>query len=284
MRELFQVWGNTRMVVLTAICAAAYVAILVPFKAFTLIPGFTEIRPAAAIPVALSFLFGPAAAWGSAFGNLIGDVLGGTLGPGDLPGFAGNFLYGYLPYAVWRAFMGHAHPLASGVKGWIAYALAVATACLACGSVIGWGVDLMGLVPFAALGVIIVVNNLIVSAAIASVLVALLYGRVRDWGLLYFQIMEEERDEPPEETSPPGPSEGAKTAGRFAGARNVARFGAVLCIAGALAAFFAGLAISGGLHTGFGATAFAGGAKGTTTLAAGMAPGLTMMLIGAALL
>ncbi|TMA35458.1 MAG: QueT transporter family protein [Deltaproteobacteria bacterium] len=64
-------WGNTRMVVLTAICAALYAAILIPFKVVPLIPGITEFRPANAIPVVCSFLFGPAAAWGAAFGNLL---------------------------------------------------------------------------------------------------------------------------------------------------------------------------------------------------------------------
>jgi len=59
-------WSNTRMVVLTAISAALYAAILIPFKVVALIPGITEFRPANAVPVVCSFLFGPAAAWGSA--------------------------------------------------------------------------------------------------------------------------------------------------------------------------------------------------------------------------
>ena len=42
MAELFRMWSNTRMVVLTAICAALYAAILIPFKVVPLIPGITE--------------------------------------------------------------------------------------------------------------------------------------------------------------------------------------------------------------------------------------------------
>src|SRR5438876_659193 len=102
MRELFAMWSNTRMVVLTAICAALYAAILIPFKVVPLIPGITEFRPANAVPVVCSFLFGPAAAWGAAFGNLIGDFFGG-LGPGDLFGFFANLLYGLVPCLVWEA-------------------------------------------------------------------------------------------------------------------------------------------------------------------------------------
>ena len=71
-------WRNTRMVVLCAISAALYAAVLVPFKVVPLIPGVTELRPANAIPVVCSFLFGPAAAWGSAIGNMIGDFFGGV--------------------------------------------------------------------------------------------------------------------------------------------------------------------------------------------------------------
>ena len=73
MHELRLMWRNTRMVVLCAISAALYAAVLVPFKVVPLIPGVTELRPANAIPVVCSFLFGPAAAWGSAIGNMIGD-------------------------------------------------------------------------------------------------------------------------------------------------------------------------------------------------------------------
>ena len=100
MHELRLMWRNTRMVVLCAISAALYAAVLVPFKVVPLIPGVTELRPANAIPVVCSFLFGPAAAWGSAIGNMIGDFFGGV-GPGDIFGFFANLFYGYIPYKAW---------------------------------------------------------------------------------------------------------------------------------------------------------------------------------------
>src|SRR5499427_2698865 len=101
MSGLQLMWRNTRMVVLCAISAALYAAVLVPFKVVPLIPGVTELRPANAIPVVCSFLFGPAAAWGSAIGNMIGDFFGG-LGPGDIFGFFANIVYGYVPYKGWQ--------------------------------------------------------------------------------------------------------------------------------------------------------------------------------------
>src|SRR5499425_2577185 len=102
MREALAIWRNTRLVVLTAVSASLYAALLIPFKVLPLIPGVTELRPANAVPVVCSLLFGPAAAWGAAIGNIIGDFFGG-LGPGDLFGFAGNFLYGLIPYKAWDA-------------------------------------------------------------------------------------------------------------------------------------------------------------------------------------
>ena len=66
MREAVAMWRNTRLVVLTAVSASLYAAILIPFKVLPLIPGVTELRPANAVPVVCSFLFGPAGAWGAA--------------------------------------------------------------------------------------------------------------------------------------------------------------------------------------------------------------------------
>lgn len=263
------------MIVLTAISASAYVAVLLPFKGFVIIPGLTEVRPGAAIPIVLSFLFGPAAAWGAGFGNIIADTLGGMLGPGSIFGFIGNFFYGYLPYALWRAFMGDKNPVRSGLKGWLLFGIILIASCLVIGSIIGWGVDLFRLVPFGALGPIIAVNNFIASAAISTVLLALLYDRVRIWGLLYFRILEEENED----------SAAYLKGNSIPLARKTARIGAILCIAGAFLAFIPGIIIScDALGAGYGAAAFASDAKGTMAVAGGMAPGLLLILLGAILL
>lgn len=275
MRELFTMWRNTRMIVLTAICAAAYVAVLLPFKGLVIIPGLTEVRPGAAIPVVLSFLFGPAAAWGAGLGNLIADLLGGMFGPGSLFGFLGNFMYGYVPYAMWRALMGTANPLRSGVRGALVFAWVLVVNCLVIGSVIGWGADLLKLAPFGALGLIIAVNDLIASATIATILIALLYNRVAAWGLLYGQILDEtpETFGDDEVTAPP------------VRRSKLAVVGALLLTVGACVAFFTGLFISAeALSAGYGAAGFASQAKGSMAVAGGMAPGLILLFIGALLL
>ncbi|UCD57643.1 MAG: QueT transporter family protein, partial [Candidatus Hydrogenedentota bacterium] len=100
MREAFTMWKYTKMVVLVAVTAAFYAALVIPLKGIPIIPGITEFRPGAVIPVVFGLLFGPAGAWGAAFGNVIGDFFG-TFGIGSLFGFLGNFFYGFLAYKVW---------------------------------------------------------------------------------------------------------------------------------------------------------------------------------------
>ena len=257
-------WGNTRMIVLTAISAAAYVAVLLPFKGLVIIPGLTEVRPGGAIPIVMGFFFGPAAAWGSAFGNLIADALGGMLTPVSAFGFLANFIYAYIPYAFWRALMGRSNPVRSGVKGWLVYGVVIVTACLSIGSVIGWGGDLLKMAPFAALGLIITVNDFIATATIGTILIGLLYERVRGMGLMVDQVLDEES---------------VPSSGRI-------RLGVVFCVAGAAVAFFSGLLISGEmLGAGYGAAGFVPEAtRGTMAVGAGMVPGLLLLLVGLILL
>lgn len=239
MKELITMWKNTRMIVLTAVSAAVYAAVLIPFKvAIPLIPGFTEVRPANVLPIICSLMFGPAAAWGSAIGNTIADAFG-TFGIGTAFGFVGNFLYGFIPYKIWQAF-GKGEPVArtyrSSTKSliialvaglitalvvWaithyvmessaiyiivvsaiavflvlrflsVEYFLIILSASAACGVFIGWGVHVLGLVPFSALGNIIVINNFLASAVLGPILLPILYPVVKRMGLLYTDIMEE---------------------------------------------------------------------------------------------
>jgi energy-coupling factor transport system substrate-specific component len=177
------------MIVLTAICAALYAALLIPFKPLVIIPGLTEIRPASALPPTFSILFGPAGAWGSAIGNVIGDFLGGTLGWGSIFGFFGNFLYGYIPY---RIFKQAKHRMGLRKRDPFFIILASLLASITCGVIIGWGVDFLGIFPFAALANIISINNAIVSGILAPILILLLTRRVFRWKLHYSQCLGEE--------------------------------------------------------------------------------------------
>jgi len=187
MHELTHMWRNTRMVVLTAMCASFYAAVLIPFMVVPIIPGVTHFRPANALPVVCSFLFGPAAAWGAAIGNLIGDFFAG-LGPGDLFGFAGNFLYALAPYRLWRA-CGTGDPVPTTLGAWVLFVVVVATAAALCASTVGFGLQVLGFVPFAVLANVVLVNNLVTALVLGPLLLAILYPRVRRVRLLYADVM-----------------------------------------------------------------------------------------------
>jgi energy-coupling factor transport system substrate-specific component len=262
MREIVTMWANTRMVVLAALTAALYAALLIPFKPIPIIPGFTEIRPAVAVPLVFGYLFGPAGAWGSGLGNVIGDFFGGTLGIGSLFGFFGNFLFALTPYKLLGPV--HAPGAASqpaAAPAWrqtALFAAATIPAGAVCASSIAWGVDLFGLVPFSALGAVIFVNNLLVGLTLGPVLLRLLQPRVAAWHLLWADVME-------------APERGA--------ARR--RLGAALIWAGALGSLVAGLAISTGI--GGGELFRFGVGSSTAGVAAGVPPLLLLFLLGAVL-
>ena len=152
-----------------------------------IIPGVTEFRPANAVPVVCSFLFGPAGAWGAAIGNVIGDFFGG-IGPGDLFGFVGNLLYGLVPYKAWEA-LSDGDPVPRSVVGWLAFLTVVLLASAACALFIGWGINLLGFVPFRVLGNVILFNNGVTSIVLAPLLLAVIYPRVKRGQLRYRDIL-----------------------------------------------------------------------------------------------
>ena len=194
--DLTAVWKDTRLIVLVAQIAAIYAAILIPFKVgIPLIPGFAELRPANAIPVVTSLLFGPPAAWGSAIGNLIGDCFG-TLGPASAFGFLGNFLYGYIPYLMW----GNLGPFSSGrdplLRSWqqgMEFGIICIIASMICAGVVAWGVEFLGLLPFSILAPAIFFNNVVMSLLLGPPLLLFLYPRVKRWNLRFEDIRQESR-------------------------------------------------------------------------------------------
>ena len=195
MKEVFTMWRHTQMVVLVALSAAIYAAVLIPFKGFPIIPGAVELRPANVFPFVFGLLFGPAGAWGSAIGNLIADFFG-TLTPGSIGGFVGNFFLGLLPYKMWSAFFRRDENMEPNVNSGKKFAVYVAIALLAsvvCAVIIAWfSGALLGLFPFAAILILIVINNAIMGVVLGPILLLALYPRVKRWGLLWTEIMEPE--------------------------------------------------------------------------------------------
>lgn len=200
-KEVLSMWRHTKMVVLVALSAGIYAAVLIPFKGLVLIPGITEIRPANTLPPVLGLLFGPAGAWGSAIGNLIGDFFG-TLGIGSIFGFIGNFMQAYIPYRLWRNLgllrADDLEPNLNSGRKIFAYTVVALLGSFACALTIGWGLDLLKMVPFAALASIIAVNNSIPSIVLGIPLLMILYPRVKKWNLLWTDIMEEDEISKPD--------------------------------------------------------------------------------------
>jgi len=264
MKEIFTMWRHTQMVVLVALSAAIYAAVLIPFKGFTIIPGFTEVRPANVFPFVFGLLFGPAGAWGAAIGNLIGDFFG-TLGIGSIFGFVGNFFLGFLPYKLWGSFFRRGENMEPNVNSGKKLGVYVAVTIIAsvvCAVWIAWFNDFIGFVPFAALGSIITVNNAIVGLVLGPVLLLVLYPRVKRWGLLWTEIMLP--DEVP--------------------AARAARLGNILVWVGGLGGLIVGLVLGLGLYDqGLAAAGFATGAAGLT-LGLILLPFLALIVIGSAML
>jgi energy-coupling factor transport system substrate-specific component len=209
MKDIISMWSNTRMIVLTAICAALYAGLMLPFKIAPIIPGFSEIRPGTAIPLTCSLLFGPAAAWGAGIGNVIGDIWGGMIGPGSFFGFIGNFLMAYIPYKFWHILNGKTdiELNSNTVKSVSVFILICITASFACAVFVGWGLDIIKFVPLRMLTNVIAINNSIFTILLGLPLTLALYKRVKQWGLFYADIMK-------------GPQ----------GVTSISRFGALLMI------------------------------------------------------
>ncbi len=104
MHELVSVWTRRDGLKWIAVSALVYALVLIPFNRLQWIIAGIPIRPAAALPVVLGILWGPAAAWGLGIGNVAGDLFG-SWSPMSIAGFFVNFLYPYLSYLLWHRLM-----------------------------------------------------------------------------------------------------------------------------------------------------------------------------------
>ena len=258
MRELVTMWKNTRMIVFTILLAAIYAAVLIPFKAIPLVPGFTEIRVAQVIPPVASLLFGPAAAWGTAFGNLIGDFFG-TFSVASLFGFIGNFFLGAIPYALWGRITANEEPAMRNARQVIGFVVVTVVSAVACAAVIAWGAEVLRLFPFTVFGTIIAINNAVLPAIVGPILLGLLYGRVKRMGLLWTDVME------PEDIASTGP---------------VALGTAALTI-GAVGGWLVGMLVGAGLGLPFGIPGFGAAAQsGQAAVIWTVLPFMVLLVLG----
>lgn len=83
------------------VTAAAFAVLAAAFKVMVLVEGFTEVRPANAIPIIAGLAFGPVGALACGVGNMMGDLFG-TFDATSLLGFVGNFMAAFLPFKIWH--------------------------------------------------------------------------------------------------------------------------------------------------------------------------------------
>jgi energy-coupling factor transport system substrate-specific component len=258
MRELLTMWKNTRMIVFTILLAAIYAAVLIPFKAIPLVPGFTEIRVAQVIPPVASLLFGPAAAWGTAFGNLIADFFG-TFSVASLFGFIGNFFLGAIPYVLWGRITVNQEPAMRTTGQVVGFVVVTLVSAVACAAVIAWGADLLQLFPFTVFGTIIAINNAVLPAVVGPILLFLLYGRVKRMGLLWTEVME------PEDIASTGP----------------AALGTAALTIGAVGGWLVGMLVGAGLGLPFGIPGFGAAAQsGQAAVIWTVLPFMVLLVLG----
>jgi energy-coupling factor transport system substrate-specific component len=182
-------WKNPKMIAYFILTAALYPALIYPFQTFSIFAGETDfLRVGMGIPMAFSFLFGPAAAWGTAVGNLIYDAATLGLRPISVFGFAANFLVAYLPYKLWNALTAEKPDIHNAKKVGLFLGLAV-VACTVCGLIIGWGLMWLYELPFVMTSLTIVGSDALWAIILGSVLLAGCYGYFSRRKLLYQDLL-----------------------------------------------------------------------------------------------
>ncbi len=194
MIDLLEMWKKPKMVAFVSLTAVLYEALIFPTQGFTIFGGHADFgRVGVGIPVAFSFFFGPAAAWGAAIGNIFRDLITGGLDAASIPGFIGNFLIGYLPYKLWSKITTEKPDLRSLKKVGLFVGLAVLP-CLLCGVIIGAGLDWLGLAPFIPTGPLIALSNSIWAILLGSIVLILAYPFVSKHKLLYTDILKAQKN------------------------------------------------------------------------------------------
>ena len=84
-----------------------YLVFALPFKAMTLIPGFSDVRPVNALFPIYGIFFGPMGCIVFALGNLIGDIFDDALRWSSLAGFSANFFGPFFTWSIWQTFGRH---------------------------------------------------------------------------------------------------------------------------------------------------------------------------------
>ena len=190
MRCVFGMWSNVRMVVLVALSGAMYAAAILVLRTP---PPLSTQWIDQLLPMPLSLLFGPAAAWGMALGAILAGIALGDYS-GLISGPIGCFIAGALPFLLWSRLW----PVSWGrqvrlnsLRAWFLFTLLAVVSAMGGSLVIAWLMDVLRLVPFRFLALLIGLGN-IVSGTVSLALLLVVYRRVEAFGLVWWEIMDEQ--------------------------------------------------------------------------------------------
>ena len=188
MKAAIAMWRNPRMMVTTAVVAAIYAAAQITLNAFgfVIIPGVLGFKIADIFTMFFSVVFGPAGAFGVGFGNIIGDYFGGGLAIGSFFGFLSTFAIGYVGYTFWLRLRSDSSTTIHQV---IVYLGAGVVSAAACAVILGWGLEVLRIAPFAIISNTIVVN-FVIGSWVGGVFYMLLYPRLKSLGLTWTDVMD----------------------------------------------------------------------------------------------
>lgn len=196
MLDLVSMWKNPKMILFVLLTAGLYAGSIFPFHGLTAFGGYADFgRVGVGVPVAFSFLFGPAAAWGAAIGNVLRDIIENHVDASSYFGFIGNFILGYAPYKMWTSLTAQKPDLRSLKKLALFLGISVAS-CLLCGLVIGWGLYWLGYTPFMPTAAIIGLTNALWVVTVGAVVLALTYHYVSRHKLLYTDLLHKQPTAP----------------------------------------------------------------------------------------
>lgn len=190
MKDAFTMWKYPKMITLTAICAAVYAALLIPFKAIVIFG--VEVRVATVVVPVMGILFGPAGAWGVGIGNLIGDFFG-SMSVASIFGVVANFFFAYVPYKIWYMVRSDTEPKTNSVFKLIRFLIGSAGGSLADVCWLCFGVcAVFSQLPYPLFASIIGVTNGLFPLVLGAPVLSLVGPRIKKWGLAFSSIMKPE--------------------------------------------------------------------------------------------
>ena len=183
MHELATVWTEKKGLILIAVSACMYALVLIPFNQVSWVLLGIAIRPAAALPVVLGILWGPAAAWGLGIGNIAGDLFG-SWSLLSIFGFLVNVIYPYLSYLLWHRLM-KGHGIRSDFFGLSRYLFVTVVITFICTLLLALSGTIFFARPFWSKFISYFGNNIIWALTLGTAIFWLVIGDAVRKGLIY---------------------------------------------------------------------------------------------------